>query len=206
MISENSSCVLSWDIYGATGTTSLAMTNDVVTTAVIVSDRLTATGKMSFVPVFALTGAEINLLLSATTVPSTTVYTLTANNIAGTTIAATDVTVLRSAILPKPGIPIAQENMTVVAATALPMIRWFAADPATIVQGNTAVLSWEVVQANQVLLNGAPVPNTGSRVINPASPITYTMTAKNDYWAISKTFTVGVLGYNDAWFKPLVRQ
>lgn len=202
MISENDSCTLTWNIYGAD---SVNISLGSGKTKVTISDKLTPTGTMTVFPLYTLTASEIKAIPTVTTVPSTSVYTLTATNIAGTTTLTTDVTVLRTAILPKPGIPLAQDNITVVAATALPMIRWLSSNPITVVQGNPAILSWEVAQATKVLLNGVQVPFSGSQVINPATAATYTITANNDYWGYSKGLTVGVLAYNAQWFKPLVR-
>jgi hypothetical protein len=201
-ISENDSCSISWNIYGAD---SVQLGLGSGKTAYIISQRLTPTGKMTVVPTFTVTIANARATAAVTIPTSITTYVLTAKNVSGTTTASVDVTLLTTAILPKPGIPIAQDNVTVVAATVLPMIRWFSAEPATIVQGNSTTLNWEVVQATKVLLNGLEVDEIGSRVISPAAPVTYTLTASNEYWTVSKALTVGVLAYKPEWFTPLVR-
>ena len=110
---------------------------------------------------------------------------------------------MQAAIIPKPGIPIAYDNMTVVAASVLPIIGYFAADPYTVVKGNATTLTWEVSQASKVLLNGVEVPANGSRIVSPAGTTNYTLTAINQYYSTAKTVTIFVLGFNPDWFKPL---
>ena len=190
---------ISWNVYGADY---VELSTGSGKTAYIISQRLTPTGKMTLFPTFTLTAAAARAAATTTIPTSITSYILTARNIVGVTTTSVDVTLLRTAVLPKPGIPIAQDNVTVVAATVLPMIRWFSAEPATIVQGNSTKLTWEVIQATKVLLNGAEVDQVGSREISPTGSVTYTLTASNEYWTMSKALTVGVLVYKPEWFKP----
>jgi len=201
-ISENDTCTLSWNVYGGSVITLAEGSGKTATT---ISSRLTPTGTMTVFPNYALTATQ-SLANAATPITVTaSTYTLTATNVSGTTTATVDVTVMRNAIIPKPGIPIAQDNMTVIAATVLPMIGWFASEPFTIIQGNSTQLRWEVHQATKVILNGAEVSSFGSQLISPAGTATYTLTASNQYYTIVKVVTVGVLGYKPEWFKPVVK-
>jgi hypothetical protein len=136
-------------------------------------------------------------------VVSNDIYYLTAQNQSGTTTSSVDVDVLQAAIIPKPGIPMAFDNMTVVAATVLPLIGWFAPDPYTVVKGNATTLTWEVKQASKVLLNGVEVPPVGNRIVAPAGTTSYTLTAINQYYSTARTVTIYVIGFNPDWFKPL---
>jgi hypothetical protein len=202
IISENNTSEISWNIYGASSV-SLEYGNG--TTSTVISTRLTPTGRMTITPTYSLTSTQQRTTTTTPIIVSDTLYTLKAINIAGTTTASTAVTVLRTAIIPKPGIPIAYDNMTVIAATVLPIIRLFTAEPYSIVQGNTTTLSWEVSQATKVVLNGVQVPLNGSQIVSPAGTTTYTLNASNQYWTSTKSVTITVLGYKPEWFQPVTR-
>ena len=201
-ISENDTCTLSWNVYGTYVLSTLAEGSG--NTATTISSRLTPTGTMTVLPKYGLT--ETQSRANATTPITSNRLHLYAYcpNVSGTTTATVDVTVMRTAIIPKPGIPITHDNMTVIAATVLPMIGWLASEPYTVIQGNSTLLNWEVHQATKVILNGAEVPAFGSQIISPAGAATYTLTASNQYYTIVKAVTVGVLGYTPEWFKPVI--
>jgi hypothetical protein len=195
-ISDNDTCTISWDVFDASSVSITAGAGQQVST---LSTKLTPKGTMPVTPHFVSPAAF-------TTIPSSgAFYTLTATNVTGSTIVSRDVTVLTKAILPLPGIPIAYENITVSAVDYLPMVRWFAADPVTVIQGNSATLSWEVYGATKVVLNGVEVAHTGNRTVSPAAAATYTLTASNQYWTMSKALTVNVLPYKAEWFKPVIQ-
>ena len=159
---------------------------------------------MTVTPTYSLTSAQSRANTTTPIAVTTTTYTLTAVNVSGTTTATVDVTVMRTAIIPKPGIPIAQDNMTVMAATVIPVIGWLASEPYTIIQGNSTLLNWEVNQATKVTLNNAEVSAFGSQLLSPAGATTYTITASNQYYTSSKSVTIGVLQYKPDWFKPVI--
>jgi hypothetical protein len=201
-ISENDTCTISWNVYGAS---TITLAEGSGKTATTISSRLTPTGRMTVLPKYALTETQSRANAATPIIVTASTYTLTATNVSGTTTVTVDVTVMRNAIIPKPGIPIAYDNMTVLAATVLPMISWFASEPFTIIQGNSTQLGWEVHQATKVILNGAEVSPFGSQIISPAGASSYTLTASNQYYSVVKVVTVGVLGYKPEWFKPVVK-
>ncbi|MBN1375672.1 MAG: hypothetical protein JXA01_05920 [Dehalococcoidia bacterium] len=202
IISENDTCTLSWNVYAADYVTLEQTAADVTTE---ISSRLTPKGKLILTPAYALTSGQLNALAETPITVTTTSYTITATNRVGESSAAVDVTVLRKAIIPKPDIPIIFDNMTVMAATVLPIIKWFSAEPYTIIQGNTATLTWEVDQADEVTLNGVAVEAKGSQVVSPAGATSYTLYAINEYWTSIKTVTIYVLGYAPEYFKPVAQ-
>ena len=54
-----------------------------------------------------------------------------------------------------------------------------AANPAVIEQGQSATLTWQTENANQITIAGlGTVPASGSRTINPATSTTYTLVAQ----------------------------
>jgi hypothetical protein len=195
-ISDKDTCTISWSIFDASSVSLTLGTGSEVST---LSEKLTPVGSMTITPPYVAPTV-------VTAVPaSAAVYTLTATNVTGSTIASRDVTVLTTAVIPREGAPILRDNITVTAADYLPMIRWFAAEPVSVVQGNTTSISWEVDRAAKVDLNGVEVPATGSRTVSPSATAGYTLTASNQYWTLSKVLTVNVLPYKAEWFKPLAR-
>ncbi len=203
IISENDTCEISWNIHGATSVSLEYGSSS--KTATVISTRLTPTGKMTLTPKYELTSAQQRDLSKIPITISSTNYIIKAINIPGTTTVSTEVTVLKTAIIPKPGIPIAYDNMTVIAATVLPIIRWFNAEPYSIIQGNTTTLTWEVAQATKVVLNGVQVPLSGSQIVSPAGNTSYTLSASNEYWTSTKAVTVNVLSYKPEWFLPVIK-
>jgi hypothetical protein len=59
-----------------------------------------------------------------------------------------------------------------------PVIGRFFADPLTIRRGLTSRLTWEVYQADQVMLDGAPVSAMGDKIVSPKRTRYYTLTAR----------------------------
>jgi hypothetical protein len=112
---------------------------------------------------------------------STITYTLTAANQYGTSSATTTV-VVASAAAPTPP------------SFNLPEVLIFAALPANMASGQTAILSWHVSNAFEVTINpGFPIiPASGSREVNPIFPTTYKLTATNDQGSILATTTLTV--------------
>jgi hypothetical protein len=137
-------------------------------------------------------------------------YTLTATNWYGTTTATLDVTIWRTVTMPVQGRPIWVENMSVLAASVMPMATWFSIEPDTIIQGNTSTINWKTNHATRVLLNGQLVPAEGSKVISPSAgradsmSTTYTLSVYNTYGSYSVSKTFNVLNYKPDWFTPLV--
>jgi hypothetical protein len=79
------------------------------------------------------------------------------------------------------------QELTVIVDPVTPIVR-FTSDKDRIVTGETATLSWEVLNAEQVVLktNGAPetLPpeqHTGSLVVSPEAETTYILEARNQY-------------------------
>ena len=208
-VSENNSCELNWNVFGASVITLASATPDLTVSATTISSlptlmsSSTPIGRKTVTPTYTLNSAQLTASATTTIAVANDIYYLTAQNWSGTTTAAIDIDVLKSAIIPKPGIPIAYDNMTVVAATVLPMIVWFAPDPYTIVKGNSATLTWEVNQATKVRLNGVEVSPVGSLIVSPAGTASYTLTASNQYYTETKAVTISVLGFKPEWFKPL---
>ncbi len=130
-------------------------------------------------------------------------YTLTATNWYGTTTATLDITVWRQVVIPVQGRPIWVENTTADAISLLPVISWFSAEPATIIQGNTGMLNWRIVHATKVLLNGELVGSEGSKVISPSKSTTYTLKAYNTWGSYAVSKTVTVMNYKPDWFTPV---
>lgn len=58
-----------------------------------------------------------------------------------------------------------------------PSINTFSASPNPSVPGAPVVLTWNVTDATQVLLNGSPVAASGSMTVNPSGTTTYTLQA-----------------------------
>ena len=200
-ISENDTCAITWNIHGA-GKVTLATVSGKTTT--IISSKLTPTGEMEVIPKFVY--PQVTAKSPRPTIPvSSDHISDLCNQYNWNKPVSQDVIVLTSATLPKPGIPIAQDNVTVKAATVLPIIHWLSAEPATIIKGNATTISWEVYQATKVLLNGVEVPPIGSQRVSPAGATTYTLVASNEYYTITKAVGVNVLAFNAAWFEPVVK-
>ena len=63
----------------------------------------------------------------------------------------------------------------------LPIIGTFAADPTSIVEGQSSTLTWQVTRADTITISPGigTVPANGSSVVSPTTTTTYTLTATN---------------------------
>lgn len=106
----------------------------------------------------------------------TTSYTLTARNSTGgqTTCGVT---------------------VQVSAATGVPRVIRFTAEPTSITSGNSSTLSWAVENADTVIISGiGTVSATGTRPVSPTQDTTYTLTATNKAGSVTATSAVTVTG------------
>ncbi len=85
--------------------------------------------------------------------------------------------------------------MVVPQGVLKPRIKAFIAEPPTITQDKSSVLSWNVSGAGVVTIEPdiGNVPATGSRTVSPAKTTTYLLTASNDAGAVSTTVQVVVV-------------
>ncbi len=85
--------------------------------------------------------------------------------------------------------------MVVPQGVLKPNIRTFVAEPATITEGKSCVLSWNVSGANMVTVEPGigNVPAVGSRTVAPAKTTTYLLMASNDAGTVSTTVQVIVV-------------
>ena len=119
--------------------------------------------------------------------PSTTVYKLTASNAAGSIVATTQLFVSPApAVLPPAQI------------VSLPVINFFTAEPENITTGESGNLSWSVTNASSVTITPAiyrqlgSIPASGSVPVSPSVTTTYTLTATNIAGTRSETVTITV--------------
>jgi glucose/arabinose dehydrogenase len=70
----------------------------------------------------------------------------------------------------------------------------FSVSPTTITSGNSATLTWSTTNANDAAIdqNIGSIPIVGTRVVNPTSTTTYTLTATNPNGATTATATLTV--------------
>jgi hypothetical protein len=109
----------------------------------------------------------------------TTTYTLTAAGIA-------------PAVGPAPAPVTCQVTVSVTAGPA-PRIVTFTASPATIDQGKSSTLTWNVENATTVTISGlGTVAASGSQAVSPTTTTTYTITATNSNGQVTGTQTVTV--------------
>jgi hypothetical protein len=74
-----------------------------------------------------------------------------------------------------------REAFTVTGSPPVPAILSFSAEPATIKQGQTSTLSWQVSPAaKQLTVDGADVSDTNSLTVAPAATTHYELVAKNE--------------------------
>ena len=114
---------------------------------------------------------------STTVTPtSSTTYTLTARGAGGD---ATCNATVQVAVDPQ--IPV-------------PVISSFAADPMSIIDGQSSTLTWRVTGANTVTINQGigTVDATGSRTVSPTTTTTYTLTATNSSGTVTADVTIDV--------------
>jgi hypothetical protein len=122
----------------------------------------------------------------AVTPASTTTYTLSATNKYGTTTAQAQVIIRGNATTP--GNAPQTYNLPVVAVLKV--------EPANIVNGQTATLTWEVQNSFDVAISPglSIIPVKGSREVSPAFTTTYILTTNNDHGSIIATTTLTVSG------------
>ncbi|HJW08335.1 MAG TPA: putative Ig domain-containing protein [Holophagaceae bacterium] len=104
---------------------------------------------------------------------ATTTYTLTVTNTAGTAVTATATVTVQSP----------------------PSITSFAAAPATITSGSSAILNWTVTGATSLSLDNGigDVSGATSHPVTPGATTTYTLTATNAFGSVNATATVTVV-------------
>lgn len=79
----------------------------------------------------------------------------------------------------------------------LPVINSFTANPSTISSGGSSQLSWDVTNADQVVIDngvGTFTNLTGSATVSPTATTTYTLTATNTYGSSQASATVTISG------------
>jgi hypothetical protein len=109
---------------------------------------------------------------------SSTTYTLTATNSGGSVWATEEVHILQST-------PIS------------PAINWFAASPSTILEGNSATLSWRTTNAQRVTISGiGSVAASGTRKVAPRGTTQYIMEATTSTGRYQDAVTVEVVSIN----------
>ena len=112
----------------------------------------------------------------------TRVYTLTATNPLGTSTAKTQVIVVGSEPSPENG-------MTPVE----PVITKFESSRESILRGEYAVLSWKVLNAEEVMISSVGnVENSGEKIVYPYDTTTYLLTAINSDDSSTASVTVTV--------------
>jgi len=96
----------------------------------------------------------------------------------------------------------ATQEITVEVDPKEPIVRKFDLDKAQVLTGQSATLSWDVLNADELTLsiNGAleTIPKeqyTSSRVLNPTGPTTIILQARNHYWPdpVSRTTTLNAI-------------
>jgi hypothetical protein len=118
-------------------------------------------------------GADGHLVLSP---ENTTEYTLTVTNTVGSVTASVTITVI-----PPPPIP-------------APVVNFFTAIPAEILEGDLTTLSWSTTYAETVNISGLGQVNaSGSLVLAPTETTTYTITATNVNGTDTTDVTVTVI-------------
>jgi len=80
-------------------------------------------------------------------------------------------------------------------------IAYFNADPTRIKQGETSTLNWNVLNADEVELNGVPVAAHGMMDVSPTQTTTYTLVARGGGVEVSsmatvEVYTVDILYFN----------
>jgi hypothetical protein len=74
-----------------------------------------------------------------------------------------------------------------------PRIVSFRPSKTQVTSGDTVIISWEVTQADQVLLNGQTVSSSGSREYRPTTTTPYRLEARNKGGTNQEAFTVTVI-------------
>ena len=134
--------------------------------ATMYGDEVTISG-------IGVVGADGHLVLSP---ENTAEYTLTVTNTVGSVSASVTITVI-----PPPPIP-------------APVVNFFTAIPAEILEGDLTTLSWATTYAESVVISGlGQVSASGSLVLAPTETTTYTITATNENGTDSTDVTVTVI-------------
>jgi hypothetical protein len=117
---------------------------------------------------------------------ATTTYTISATNKYGTTTASAQVIVRGNATTPT-GAPQTYN---------LPIVTVLKVEPANILSGQTAMLTWEVQNSFDITISPglSIIPVKGSKEVSPAFTTTYKLTANNDHGSIIATTTLTVSG------------
>ncbi len=122
----------------------------------------------------------------AVTPASTTTYTLSATNKYGTTTAPAQVIIRGNATTPS-GAPQTYN---------LPVVTVLKVEPANIVNGQTAMLTWEVQNSFDVTISPglSIIPPKGSKEVSPVFTTNYILTTNNEHGSIIATTTLTVSG------------
>ena len=74
-----------------------------------------------------------------------------------------------------------------------PIVLLFTISPGTIHVGQTAILQWNVLNADSIFISPGigSVPSSGSQVISPTTTTVYTLTASNFYG--TRFYSVGIV-------------
>lgn len=109
---------------------------------------------------------------STVTPAATTTYTLTAVNASGSITKSATVTVSSAS---------STTTVTTPASTGPLPVAHINVNPGAIIPAGTAVLSWDAVNASNVVINNGigPVSQSGSRAVSPNNTTVYVITASN---------------------------
>jgi hypothetical protein len=89
----------------------------------------------------------------------------------------------------------ASQTVTIPVSPCPSITSPFRASSTQIFLGQSTTLQWGLANATQALINGSPVPTSGSLVVSPVVPSTYTLTAvsANGSCSFTQSVTVNVL-------------
>lgn len=74
-----------------------------------------------------------------------------------------------------------------------PIIAYFSADSYNLVLGNSAILSWDVSDADSVRITGVgDVPHKGTVTVSPKLTTSYSISANNKYSLVQQSLTITV--------------
>ncbi|MCX6006445.1 MAG: DUF4148 domain-containing protein [Chloroflexi bacterium] len=126
---------------------------------------------------------------------ATITYTLSATNKYGTSTATAQVIV--QGVRP----------VSTPSSFNLPVVAILKVEPANILSGQTAVLTWEVQNSFDVTISPgfSIIPVKGSREVSPAFPTTYKLTTTNDHGTIIATTTLTVSGVQPNEETPVIK-
>jgi len=117
----------------------------------------------------------------------TSVYTLTATNAAGISVTATAQVIVTGTIAPSP-------TPTPITGS-LPLVNYFTANPTAIYAGDSATLSWSVLNATSMNISPGVgfVSSVGSTLVSPDQSTSYTLSATNSAGTVNRSINVNVL-------------